>query len=80
MTVVVLCLRFNIICNTCLAIGKPMRGKFRAIWILKNVMSIFGNSFAYHRQLADATGTNVMLEFSCMVDEIPAQGQALYRA
>ena len=52
---------------------RTREGKMMAMWILKQVGSIFGTSFQYQRQLSDATGTNIMLEFSAMVDEIPTQ-------
>merc|ERR1711920_50240 len=53
---------------------KLRKGKMMAMFILQSVGTIFGKTFAYHRQIVDTTGTNVLLEFSTMVDEIPAQG------
>ena len=44
------------------------------MYILKNVATIFGDSFRYHRQLVDGAQRNAVLEFSCMVEEIPCQG------
>lgn len=44
------------------------------MFILQQVGSIFGTSFQYHRQMADSTGTNILLEFSALVDGIAAQG------
>ena len=44
------------------------------MYILKNVATIFGDSFRYHRQLVDGAARNAVLEFSCMVEEIPCQG------
>ena len=52
---------------------KTRQGKLMALWILKQVGEIFGESFRYERQFVDGTGTNAVLEFSTMVDEIPAQ-------
>jgi len=49
-------------------------GKLMGLMILQAAFSVFGTSFRYHRQLADGTGTNVMLEFSAMIDEVPCQG------
>merc|ERR1712083_1041660 len=49
-------------------------GAFIGGLILREGCQIFGQSFQYHRQLADKTGTNVVLEFSAMVDDIPCQG------
>ena len=53
---------------------KTRPGKHISMWILKNVAKIFGDSFRYHRQLVDDAKRNAVLEFSCMVDEIPCQG------
>lgn len=48
-------------------------GKMTTMWILKQVSEIF-REFSYQRQVVDASKLNVVLEFSCMVDEIPCQG------
>mmetsp|Transcript_12491 Transcript_12491/g.29426 ORF Transcript_12491/g.29426 Transcript_12491/m.29426 type:complete len:126 (-) Transcript_12491:19-396(-) len=53
---------------------KTRKGKMTTMWILQQVGGIFGSTFVYHRQLLDGTGTNAVLEFSAMVDEIPVQG------
>ena len=53
---------------------KARHGKNMGMWILKEVAGIFGDSFRYHRQLVDGARRNAVLEFSCMVDEIPCQG------
>merc|ERR1711907_741582 len=48
---------------------KSRHGKLMALWILKQVGEIFGESFQYERQMVDGTGTNAVLEFSTMVDD-----------
>ena len=48
-------------------------GKMTTLWILKQISEIFSH-FTYQRQIIDESRTNVLLEFSCMVDEIPCQG------
>ncbi len=48
-------------------------GKPTTMWILKQVSEIF-SKFSYQRQIVDPSKLNVVLEFSCMVDEIPCQG------
>jgi len=53
---------------------KTRPGKMMGRWILTNVAKIFGQSFRYHRQLVDGAKRNAVLEFSCMVEEIPCQG------
>eukprot|EP00041_Stephanoeca_diplocostata_P030572 m.929312 g.929312 ORF g.929312 m.929312 type:complete len:195 (-) comp23781_c0_seq22:3209-3793(-) len=53
---------------------KSRKGKMIGMFILQQVGGIFGKSFQYHRQIADATGTNIVLEFSALVDGIAAQG------
>ena len=53
---------------------KARRGKPLAMWILQQVGDIIGSNFRYHRQIVDATGTSVVLEFSAMVDHLPVQG------
>ncbi|KAK3233609.1 hypothetical protein CYMTET_56105 [Cymbomonas tetramitiformis] len=50
------------------------RGQFMGVWILRNALDIFGTTFTYHRQFADTAGLNIVLEFSCLIDGIPAQG------
>eukprot|EP00747_Dinoflagellata_sp_TGD_P051413 gnl/TRDRNA2_/TRDRNA2_147325_c0_seq1.p1 gnl/TRDRNA2_/TRDRNA2_147325_c0~~gnl/TRDRNA2_/TRDRNA2_147325_c0_seq1.p1 ORF type:complete len:219 (+),score=56.20 gnl/TRDRNA2_/TRDRNA2_147325_c0_seq1:118-774(+) len=53
---------------------KSRRGKMMGTLILSQVGKIFGKNFRYHRQLVDASRTNVVLEFSAMVDDVPVQG------
>jgi hypothetical protein len=53
---------------------KARRGKPLAMWILQQVGDLIGANFRYHRQIVDSTGTNVVLEFSAMVDALPVQG------
>merc|ERR1719401_803999 len=53
---------------------KVREGRLVGAIILREACQIFGESFVYHRQLVDATGRNAILEFSTMIEDIPAQG------
>ena len=63
------------------------RRSFPNIWlevgfgIFKELVAVLNISFlilcislVYHRQFADSTRTNFLLEFSCMIEDIPTQG------